>query len=56
MAATIPCNKSPYLTKWMAQTDPPKESRTYERMNARVQLLSSNKVTQYFKEWTTNSK
>ena len=56
MAAAIPCNKSPYLKKWMAQTDLPKESSTYERMNARVQLLSSNKVTQYFKEWTTNSK
>ena len=35
----------------MTQDDSPKEASTFERMNGRLQLLSSNKATQYFKEW-----
>ena len=30
-----------------------KESGTFERMNGHLQLLPSNKMTHYFKEWTT---
>ena len=41
------------MKEWMAQADPPKESSTFERMNGRLQLLSSKKIVQYFKEWIT---
>ena len=37
------------MKEWMAQANPPKESITFERMNDRLQLLSSKKITQYFK-------
>ena len=37
----------------MAQADPPKEANTVRKMNGRSLLLSSNKTTLYFKEWTT---
>ena len=36
----------------MAQADPPKEANTVRKMNGRSLLLSSNKTTLYFKEWT----
>ena len=36
----------------MAKTDPPKEASLLERMDDRPQLLSSNKMIHYFKEWT----
>ena len=39
----------------MAQADPPKEPNTVRKMNGRSLLLSSNKTTLYFKEWTTVS-
>ena len=39
----------------MAQAHPQKEARTFERMNGRSLLLCSNKMTHYFKEWTTAS-
>ena len=48
-----PGKKSPSMRKWMAQGDPPKEISTVKKMNGRSLLLSSNKMTQYFKEWTT---
>ena len=45
--------KSPSMKKWIAQGDPPKEVSTIKKMNGRLLLLSSNKMTYYFKEWTT---
>ena len=43
------------MTEWMSQADPPKEASTVKKMNGRSLLLSSNKMTHYFKEWTTPS-
>ena len=40
----LPEKKTPYLKKWMAQTDPPKEASTLERMDFCQQLLSLNKI------------
>ena len=37
------------MKEWMAQANPPKESSTFERVNDQLQLLSSKKITQYFK-------
>ena len=37
------------MKEWMAQANAPKESSTFERVNDRLQLLSSKKITQYFK-------
>ena len=39
----------------MAQADPPKEACTVKQMNGRSLLLSSSKMTHYFKEWTIAS-
>ena len=55
MAATAPLNKSSHMKEWMAQVDPPKEANTVKKMNGRSLLISSNKTTHYFKEWTTAS-
>ena len=55
MAATAPLNKSSHMKEWMAQADPPKEANTVKKMNDRSLLISSNKKTHYFKEWTTAS-
>ena len=55
MTATAPLKKSLYMKKWLAQADPPKEANTIKNMNGRLLLLSSNKTTHYFKEWTTVS-
>ena len=41
------------MKEWMAQADPPKEARTFERMGGRSQPISSDKMANYFKEWTT---
>ena len=38
--------------KWMAHADSPKEASTVKKMNGQPQLLSSDKMTQYFKEQT----
>ena len=46
--------KSPYMKK-MAQPDPTKENKTFERMNGWPQLPFSNKMTHYFIEWMTPS-
>ena len=35
------------------QADPPKEDGAVKKMNGRLLLLLSNKMTHYFKEWTT---
>ena len=45
-----PGKKSPSMRKWMAQGDSAKEISTVKKMNGRSLLLSSNKMTQYFKE------
>ena len=55
MAAAAPLKKSPYMKEWMAQADPVKEANTVKQMNGRSLLLSSNKMTLYFKEWTSAS-
>ena len=39
----------------MAQIDPPKEASMFEWTDGRLHHLSSNKMTHYFKEWTTAS-
>ena len=41
------------MKEWMAQADPPEEADTVKKLNGRSLLLSSNKTTLYFKEWTT---
>ena len=41
------------MKKWMAQGDPPKEVNTIKKINGWSLLLSSNKMTHHFKEWTT---
>ena len=53
MAATISRNKSPHIKEWMPQADPPREESASDRINGCLQLLSSNKMIQCFKEWTT---
>ena len=55
MVATGLLEKSPYMKEWMAQADPPKEDCAVKKMNGRLLLLLSNKMTHYFKEWTTAS-
>ena len=37
----------------MTRADPPNEASTVKKMNGWSLLLSSNKMTHYFKEWTT---
>ena len=53
------CNSSvkkpPSMKELMAQADPPKEASTVKKMNGRSLLLSSNKMTHYFKEQTNIS-
>ena len=55
MTATAPLKESPSMKEWMAQADPTKEASTVKTMNGRSLLLSSNKMTHYFKEWTNPS-
>ena len=43
------------MKEWTAQTDSPKTNSTFETVNGQPQLLSSNKMTHYFKEWITES-
>ena len=39
----------------MAQADPTREASTVKKMNEQSLLFSSNKMTHYFKNWTTAS-
>ena len=55
MAATTPFKKSPHMKEWMAKADPPIETNAVKKMNDRSLLISSNKTTHYFREWTTAS-
>ena len=41
------------MKEWMAPADPPLEVGTTKKMNGRLLLLGLNKITHYFKEWTT---
>ena len=41
------------MKKWMAQGDPQKKSLRSKKMNGWSLLLSSKKMTHYFKKWTT---
>ena len=43
------------MEEWMAQADPSKEASTVKKMNGRLLLLSSNKMTHYSREWATTS-
>ena len=43
------------MKEWMAQVDPLKEASMVKKMNSRSLLLCSNKMSHYFKEWTTRS-
>ena len=43
------------MKEQIAQADPQKEASAFERMNCQPQLLSSNKITHYFKIWTDQS-
>ena len=53
--ATAPLQKSRYMKELIGQADPPKEANTFEKMNGQLILLSSDKTTYYFKEWTSIS-
>ena len=43
------------MIEWMAQAAPLREASTVKKMNDRSLLLSLNKITHYFKKWTTGS-
>ena len=44
---------SPSMKKSMAQGDSPKEVSRVNKMNGRLLLFSSSKMTHYFKKWTS---
>ena len=50
MVSTAPLKESSSVKEWMAQA-----VRLKRKMNDRSPLLSSNKMTHYFKEWKTPS-
>ena len=43
------------MKEWMAQADPPKGFSMGKKVNYRLLLLSSNKMTPYFEECMTAS-
>ena len=43
------------MIEWIAQGAPIREASTVKKMNDRSLLLSLNKITHYFKKWTTGS-
>ena len=43
------------MIEWMAQAAPLREASTVKKMNDRSLLLSLNKLTHYFRKWTTGS-
>ena len=45
--------KSPYRKEWMGPADPLKKASTVKKINGRLLLLYSNKMTHSFKELTT---
>ena len=47
--------KSPYLKESVAQADPANKANMIKKMDGLSLLLFSNKMTHYFKEWTTAS-
>ena len=55
MAATGSLKKFTLHGRMVAQADPSKEASTVKKMNGRLLLLSSNKMTHYSREWATAS-
>ena len=55
MVATPPFKKSPHMKEWLAKADLPIETNAVKKMNDRSLLISSNKTTHYFREWTNAS-
>ena len=52
------CNhssKKPWMIEWMARAAPLRDTSTVKKMNDQLLLLYLNKITQYFKKWTTGS-
>ena len=43
------------MIEWMAQAAPLREASSVKKGNHRSLLLSLNKITHYFKKWTTAS-
>ena len=43
------------MVEWMAQAAPLREASNVKKMNDRVLHFCLNKVTHYFKKWTTGS-
>ena len=43
------------MIEWMAQAPCLREASAVKKMNDRSLLLSLNKITHYFKKWTTGS-
>ena len=43
------------MIEWIVQGAPIREASTVKKMNDRSLLLSLNKITHYFKKWTTGS-
>ena len=41
------------MIEWMAQADPTREANTVKKMIEKSLFLSLNKITHYFKKWTT---
>ena len=55
MAATAPVKKLPQMIEWMAQAARLREASTVKKMNDQLLLFCLNKITHYFKKWTTGS-
>ena len=43
------------MIEWMAQAAPLRKASTVKKMNDQSLFLTSNKITHYFKKWTTGS-
>ena len=43
------------MIEWMAQAAPLREASADKKMNDRSLLFCLNKITHYFKKWTTGS-
>ena len=43
------------MIEWMAQAARLREASTVKKMNDRLLLFCLNKITHYFKKWTTGS-
>ena len=43
------------MIEWMAQAAPLRDASTVKKINDRLLLFCLNKITHYFKKWTTAS-